>query len=165
MYPKVALYLDSLESTKVPAGMNPRDYGVQKILMSFPTYNNLNPFLNIVDSFSPFTKYMANFPKMFMYSLQQHKGRFIPLHAAYLMVPPGTFGDGEYEQELANDGFMKVGNYAWYYESAYPWSLPSKSFNDSNMGALGTIANYDFLMTAPGSILDLTPAFKLKSTE
>ena len=166
LYPKVALFLDGIKSKSVPAGMKPRDYAIQKVLMAFPTYNNLNPMLNVIDSFSPFTKYMANFPKMFMYTLDQHPYRFMPLHASYLILPPATFNRGDaYEEKLAESGFMKIGDYAWYYESAYPFSLPDKSFGDSNMGVLGTVMNYDFLATAPGTILDFTPAFRLKSSE
>ncbi len=156
MYPKIALYLDKLEST------GDVNVAKQTVLMAFPTYNNLNPMFAAIDTVSPYTKYMTNFPKMFMYTLDQHPYRFAAMHTAALTLPPMTLDENDaQERELLEKGsFLKLPftDQAWYYDSSYNYFLPSKTFTGNpEEGALQYLVNYDFLAEAPFAIFDFTP--------
>ena len=129
LVPKVALYL-----RKMDEGLSPQQ-AVQTVLMAFPTYNNLNPFLNAIDQVSPYTKYMANYPKMMLYALDQKTIRTPAMGVASVFGPALTWDqEDKNEQWYQQHGFMKMPfDMAWYYESATPYALPSKSFTGTTM--------------------------------
>jgi hypothetical protein len=154
LYPKVALYLDKLDAT------GSADIAAQTVLMAFPTYNNLSPMWNAIDNVSPYTKYMVSMPKMFLYAVDQHPFRFGALHASALILPPMTWDSDEQREKY--EGFMNIGfDQKWWYESAYPYYMPSKSFN-ADMMSLGMVFDPLFIVEGWSGLFDLTPTSTIK---
>jgi hypothetical protein len=158
LYPKIALYLSKLRE------LNDADQAIQSVLMAFPTYNNLHPMLNAIDQISPYTKYMANFPKMLGYSVIAHPYKFAAMRLTYSLSTRALVdGDSEQEWERYEKGFVKVpgtDSYYWYFESAFPYNFPSKTFDDSDNMFMHLI-NFNFLGSAVDNIFDPNPLVKL----
>ncbi len=144
MVPKVMMYL----ANKKRAG---HKGAIQEVLLAFPTYNNLGPILNGIDQISPYTKYMASYPKMAMYSLRNNRGKLAVAQAAFFLGVRTSYGD-----ELATDeewwydnNFINLmGGYkSW--ESLNPYWVPSKQIDGFGVFDAGFIPSAVDTLTDP----------------
>ncbi len=123
--PKVMMYLADAETYGDKAA-------IQRILLAYPTYNNLGPILNGIDQISPYTKYLANYPKMMSYAITNNSARLASLNALFFLGVRGTYGDEIESDEMywKDNNFAKVfgaGYKSW--ESLNPYWVPSKQMD------------------------------------
>lgn len=158
LIPKIALYL-----AKRREGLS-SELASQTVLMAFPTYNNLNPLLNMIDQISPYTKFMANWPKMFFYAADQHIGRLAAIEGVAQFAPAVLWANADGVDEKDAQWYQKHGfiplpmNLAWYTGSLNPYSLfPSKTFGDEgSISVVDPLFIYDAYLNG-GIMPDLTP--------
>jgi hypothetical protein len=148
MNPKIALYLYELEQT------GSQELATKKVLMAFPTYNNINGVLAAFDEFSPYTKYLLNIPKMINYA---HSQAVIPTAIfgyGLSFIPYMTWDEDDekkYEWYMEH-GFAKVDeDSAYYAHNLFPYNLPvdfdKKSVLDY-IFAYDVVSDLDFLPDA-----------------
>jgi hypothetical protein len=145
MNPKIALYLYELEQT------GSQELATKKVLMAFPTYNNINGILASFDEFSPYTKYMLNIPKMIAYA---HSQAVIPTAIfgyGLSFIPYMTWDeDDEKKYEFyIEHGFAKVDeDSAYFAHNLFPYNIPvdfdKKSVLDY-VFAYDVVSDLDFL--------------------
>ncbi len=143
MVPKIMMYLakrDQLGSNTLAA---------QHVLLAYPTYNNLGHFWNGVDQFSPFTKYMINYPKMLTYAVTMNPKKFIGLNAAFFLGVRASYGSAidPDEEFWYNNNFADVG---WGYKSTpslNSYITPTKGIT-STPGTIGSMVSGDFVPSA-----------------
>jgi hypothetical protein len=83
---------------------------VQKTMLAYPTYYNLPPLLNIIDNFSPYMKFFASQPRMFMYALDQSFDKTAVLFAVSQFGPAASWS-------FEDDDDMK--KWDWYKEHGF----------------------------------------------
>ena len=112
--PKVALYLKQKELTN-------EELASQYVLMAFPTYNNLNPVLNAIDKFVPFTKYWYSMPKMLAFALEKNPKVFLASQFAMYALPYATYLSGtntKQDNYFEHNGFAKISHNIHYYTNS-----------------------------------------------
>lgn len=121
MIPKLALW-KNLESSMDPSQRS------QYIQMAFPTYENLPPIMNIMDQFFPYTKYMMNYPKIIMFTMNRSLASMLALNAALpaaaMMSWNGYEGEEGKKEFFKENGFIHLGDWgfgstALYWESMF----------------------------------------------
>lgn len=131
---------------------------IQQVLLAFPTYNNLPSILNAIDQISPFTKYMANYPKMAMYAFGNNKLKLSATMAMFFGGVRSSYGeevDGD-ENWWYDNNFIDVGIGYKNWESLNPYWIPTKGI-DSGL----SIIDFTFIPSVVGTFSDpvrtLTP--------
>jgi hypothetical protein len=144
--PKVMMYL----SRKEHVG---DQMAIQEVLMAFPTYNNMGSFFGAIDLFSPYTKYMLNYPKMLMYALSNNTVRLTAMTAITMAATRASYGN-EVEDEdtwFYENDFIKLGDDTFKNTSSMqPYYLPLK-------GVTGTkLLDPLFVISGTQSVIDIT---------
>jgi len=145
MMPKVMMYLANKEKVGDKAA-------AQQVLLAFPTYNNLPTVLNAIDQISPYTKYMANYPKLVRYGLRNNQTKFLALNAAFIAGVRGTYGEeiDQDEQWWRDNNFLKMGGMGYKnIESLNSYWIPSKGVEGISM------IDWDFPLSAVDSLTTL----------
>lgn len=147
LHPKLMLYYNLVKDLG-------HDKAVTTVLMSFPSYHNLPQMLNLLNTFSPYTKFFASTPRMIGYGVNKHPGRMAAgVLFAQAVVPASYAMSSEEEQKRwewhKEHGFMKIP----LIDAAYPtfslfplWSNPFDSPFGSHM------FQTDFLFSVAGGI-------------
>lgn len=121
MIPKLALW-KNLESSMDPSKRS------QYVQMAFPTYENLPPIMNMMDQFFPYTKYMMNYPKMVMFTMNKSFASMLALNAglpaAAMLSWNGYEGEESKKEFFKDNGFVHLGDWgfgstALYWESMF----------------------------------------------
>jgi len=135
IYPKLATYLAVIEQG------GSKDLAVQKVLMHYPNYAiNLHPALAILDTFTPYTKWMVNYPKMMYYALGNGGSTFRTL--LFLMSYSLLLNSGYDDKKSKKDkwfyehDFMKINDEMYYYIGSMYFFLPPNIIDRSIFGAI-----------------------------
>jgi len=113
LVPKVALYLRAVKHfrSKGNSISDARDLAIRHTLLSFPYYGNISPMLNFIDIFSPFTKYWANIPIMFRYSMLNSKLKLGSALFTLHYAPYITYMGMDDDEKKKNKYFIENGYY------------------------------------------------------
>jgi len=153
LIPKLSLFISNYK-TYLSQGLNTklaREKALGDVLMSHPTYNNLPTPLAIYDLYSPFTKYYASIPKMFLFALMKSPKRFITINA---MIMAGS----QYSWSLDNNknnntdkwykenGFGKIPGVpiAFYYYSMDPYIPAQYMHINGPMNPIGVLSRFAY---------------------
>jgi len=145
--PKLMLYTNLVRSGKSPK------IAMQTVLMAYPTYNNLGYLTNVIDQFSPYTKFFTSVPRIVMYGIDQKPKRWAVGAAISAGVVPASYAFSS-EQDMAklqkweDRGYLKV--------PGMDYGLPTSSWGDifgvTPGGLTGRIADTTFPVSAADSM-------------
>ena len=119
MIPKIALYLSQKEKTN-------SELASQYVTMAFPTYNNLNPVLNAVDQFIPYTKYWFNVPKMLLFAGEKNPRRLLINQFLMYGIPMASYSgiNGDSNSWYEKRGFTHLFGKEYLYTNSWnPYNL------------------------------------------
>ena len=120
LIPKIALYLSQERQYA------DKELALQYTLMAYPTYNNLNPLLNAVDQFSPYTKYWYNIPKMLLFASEKNPRNLLITQFLLYAIPYMTYIDSQDKSDkwYEKNGFAKLSDNTYYYmRSLNPFNI------------------------------------------
>ena len=149
LMPKIMLF-ENLKRNGMKA-----ELAAQKVMMAFPTYNNLPKGMNMLSAGVPDLKFFASLPKMIMYGIDQSPRRMIGGVIAAQSVTPLSYAFASEEEQKAwkwniDNGFIKIPGFDYSYASMslFPiWSNPLSS-------PFGTTPfSVDFVYSAGSGIL------------
>jgi len=143
--PKVMMYL----SRKNKIG---KQLAIQEVLLAFPTYNNMGVIPGVFDLFSPFTKYLLNYPKMLMFASSENKVRLTAISAMIMLGTKATYDEEVTKEDqwfYDNDFIQPIDNVFKSTGSMSPYNSPLR-------GVTGTkVIDVTFAYSATKSMIDI----------
>ena len=143
--PKIMMYLSREKRVGKQAA-------IQETLLAFPTYNNMGPILGTIDLISPYTKYLANYPKMLMFALSENKTRLAAISALLPLMVRGSYSSevDKKDKWFYDNGFIKVSDNSFKSTgSLSPYNLPFKGVTGDK------IFDPTFAVSATESIMNI----------
>lgn len=127
--------------------------------LAFPQYSkNLSGVWNLVDQFSPYTKYFISWPSMMGFAYRQNTFKFLSVAIGMKLMFMATWladqdGMDDEERRKMIDGYMKLPfDMSKYAGNMSNWSTPSKEFNGWSPAQLGFVPDNMYKLALPLSM-------------
>jgi hypothetical protein len=150
LVPKLAMY-----KSHIASGASKKE-AIRSTQGYFPNYTNLGSTLAVIDEFSPFTKYLAAWPRIMLYGMDHSTVRQSSLIAAGLTLPAISFVHTEGQESLSDNGYAKI---PFFDEAMYTPSMINQSNPLAN--PIKGVGPELFAVSALKSHFDIYSHFKL----